>query len=246
MQRLNGLADLHCHILPGVDDGSDCIETSLEMLELSAESGVTDLVCTPHCIPGYYENYKGEKLNAKFDKLKQAAKDAGIPVNLHLGMEVYGHGNTFQDIKNDRLCTIAGSKYMLVEFNFGERIDVVQNVIDDIADAGFIPVIAHPERYKFVAARPALLYDWADRGFPLQSNKDSINGKFGRLVYEIVMDMLSDRLVSAVASDAHSSLTRTPYLGYAYNAVEENFGKKYAELIFCENPHRIINNDDVI
>ncbi|MGN0593554.1 MAG: CpsB/CapC family capsule biosynthesis tyrosine phosphatase, partial [Hominimerdicola sp.] len=64
----NGMVDLHCHVLPGVDDGSDCLDTSLEMLELSAESGVTDVVCTPHCIPGYFENYKGEALYAKFEE----------------------------------------------------------------------------------------------------------------------------------------------------------------------------------
>lgn len=242
----NGMVDLHCHVLPGVDDGSDCLDTSLEMLELSAESGVTDVVCTPHCIPGYFENYKGEALNAKFEEFKRAVEGAEIPVNLHLGMEVYGHGKTVLDIEDDKLCTIAGSKYMLVEFNFGEREDMVQRILGDISSAGYVPIVAHPERYEFVAKNPTLLYDWADRGFPLQCNKDSVLGKFGRMVQEIVMDMLSERLVSIVASDAHSSVSRTPFLRYAYNSVAENFSKKYADLVFYENPRRVLLNDDII
>ena len=239
---ISKFTDIHCHMLFDVDDGSYSLENSLEMAALSVESGVSDVICTPHCIPGMFENYAGEQLNERFEQFKNALIKEEIPLNIHLGMEVYGNENTADDLKNHRLCTLAGSRYLLIEFNFGENPQMVNYILDDVADLGYVPVIAHPERYDFVARNPSLLYRWADKGYLMQCNKDSIRGKFGKMIYRISMDMMKDRLVSFVGSDAHGALHRTPFLEYAYNMVEDNFGTDYAAEIFCANPQKIITN----
>lgn len=239
----NGMVDIHCHMLPCVDDGSYSLENSLEMASLSAECGVTDIICTPHSIPGMFENYAGDELKAKFDELQNAIKDEKIPVNIYTGMEVYGNENTPSDLKHNRLYPLANSRYMLVEFNFAEKIPNVNYTLECIADNGYTPIIAHPERYDFVAQKPLILYKWIENGCLLQSNKDSIMGKFGEMIFRIVMDMMNDKLVSFVGSDAHGALHRTPYLEYSFNRVEETFGADYAEDIFINNPRKILTND---
>lgn len=242
---MTNMVDIHCHMLNEVDDGSYSLENSLEMAALSVESGVSDVICTPHSIPGMFENYSGEELYERFETFKAAVKSEGIPLNVYLGMEVYGNDNTAEDLKNRRLVPLAGSRYMLIEFNFGADPRIVNYILEDVADCGYTPVIAHPERYDFVAQRPAILYKWADKGYLMQGNKDSIRGKFGRMVYRICMDMLADGLYSFIGSDAHGALHRTPFLEYAFNDVEDKFGTDYAVKLFCDNPRKILRNEDI-
>ena len=239
------IVDIHNHMLFGVDDGSYSLENSLEMAELSCESGVTDVICTPHCYPGMFENYAGTGFEKNFEKLKEALNDEGIPLNLHLGMEVFGHYETLDDLKNNKLYCLAGSRYMLIEFDFNDNPENVNYILEDLLDYDIVPIIAHPERYNFVAKAPTILFNWLDMGCLLQCNKDSISGKFGNLVKKISIDMLSDRLFSFIGSDAHGATRRTPYMQFAYEFVEENFGNDYAEEIFFKNPLKIINNSEI-
>lgn len=239
------IVDIHNHMLFGVDDGAESLEHSLEMAELSAESGVTDIICTPHCYPGMFENYAGTGFERNFEKLKRAVSDEGIPVKLHLGMEVFGCRRTYDDLENRRLYCLADSRYMLIEFDFNDDADNVSHILDLLLDRSIVPIIAHPERYVFVANRPALLFDWLDMGCLLQCNKDSISGKFGKMVHKIAMDMLSDRLFSFVGSDAHGAIDRNPYMKYVYKQVEENFGSAYAQEIFYENPIKVVEDLEI-
>lgn len=239
------IADIHNHMLFGVDDGAYSLEDSLEMAALSAEGGVTDVICTPHCYPGMYNNYAGKELELRFEQLKKAVAEEGIPITLHLGMEVLGNIGTADDLRNKKLYCLAGSRYMLIEFDFDEKTDKVNFILEEVIDSGIVPIIAHPERYSFVARTPAVLFKWLDMGCLLQCNKDSFGGKFGRTVKKIAMDMLSDRLFSFVGSDAHDPVGRTPYMKFAYNFIRENFGTDYADEIFVKNPVKVIDNDNI-
>ena len=241
----NKFVDVHCHILNEVDDGSYSLENSIEMASLAAEGGTGDIICTPHCIKGHFDNYRSEAVEEKFTRLKEAVKENNIPVNFHLGMEVYGTVDTVEDLKNNRLYSMAESRYILVEFNFGEKEDLVNYILDGIGGNGYIPVMAHPERYHFVAHNPMLLFDWTDKGYLLQCNKDSIRKKFGPTPYCISRDILKDNLYSFIGSDAHGATHRTPYLEYAYNDVCELCGKEYADKIFITNGRKLIENDIV-
>lgn len=245
MEYRKKFVDVHCHILEGVDDGSKSLDNSLEMARLAAEGGTSDIICTPHSIPGMFENYKGEELEEKFQVFKQALAENDIPLNVYLGMEVYGNENTPDDLKNDKLYSLAGSDYMLIEFNFGEDPRFVNYILDCLPDHGYIPVIAHPERYEFVADDPSLLFRWTDKGYLLQCNKDSIRGRFGKLPYRIARDVLSDNLYSFIGSDAHGALHRTPGLEYAFYDVEDLCGTEYAEKIFIDNPRVLLGGGEI-
>lgn len=237
------LTDIHNHSLFGVDDGARSIEHSIEMLELSCESGAGDVILTPHCYPGLYENYAGQRLTRRFEELKAEAAAQKLPLNIHLGMEVFGCFSTPEDYRQGRLCTLAGSDYLLIEFDFNGFAQQTYDILGELVEMGVKPVVAHPERYSFVARSPSVLYKWLDMGCLLQCNKESINGKFGRMIQQIACDMLSDKLYSFVGSDAHGATTRTPFMKYVYEYTAENFGEGYAYEIFCENPKKIILND---
>ena len=175
------MIDLHTHILPGVDDGAPDLETSVLMAAVAAESGVTHLVATPHSNQrGAFENYASPALQVRFDCLCAAVREAGIPLELSLGMEIFGTGDVPKLLREGRLLTINGGRYLLIEFGFHEDPLRIERLLDELLAAGYWPVVAHPERYYGLQRMPNYLYDWVNRGVVLQVNKGSLFGRFGR------------------------------------------------------------------
>ena len=149
------MIDIHSHVLPGIDDGSEDMDMSLEMLAMAAESGVNTLVATPHCnIPGEFENYRSQELEELFQELQRAAELEEIPLRLCRGMEVYATPDLPELLSGGQIWTLNGGRYFLVEFNFGEDPDFCTDIMEQCADLGYRPVIAHPERYYFLQRDP--------------------------------------------------------------------------------------------
>lgn len=171
------MIDLHTHILPGLDDGAPDLETSVLMAAVAAESGVTHLVATPHSNQrGAFENYASPALQVRFDCLRAAVREAGIPLELSLGMEIFGTGDVPKLLREGRLLTINGGRYLLIEFGFHEDPLRIERLLDELLAAGYWPVVAHPERYYGLQRMPNYLYDWVNRGVVLQVNKGSLFG----------------------------------------------------------------------
>ena len=131
------MIDLHTHILPGVDDGAPDLETSVLMAAVAAESGVTHLVATPHSNQrGAFENYASPALQVRFDCLCAAVREAGIPLELSLGMEIFGTGDVPKLLREGRLLTINGGRYLLIEFGFHEDPLRIERLLDELLAAG--------------------------------------------------------------------------------------------------------------
>jgi len=241
------MIDIHCHILPGVDDGSDSIETSLDMAALAAENGTKIVVATPHCnIPNEYTNYFDEFLKRRFRELQLAVREEGFPLQVATGMEAFGTNNLPVLLREGRVITLNNSRYLLVEFYFGDDPDRVQMVLEGLLDEGVTPVVAHPERYEYVRRDPELAVDWKDMGCLLQVNKGSIVGSFGRDVQDAVHYLIQQGLADAVASDAHSPFQRTPFMEHAYEMICDLYSVQEAQRLFWENPARILQNQPTI
>lgn len=176
------MVDIHCHILPGVDDGSPSMEDSLEMARMAADSGVTDIIATPHCnLPGNGpKNYRSASLRAAFSRLQQALDAEGIPLRIHPGAEVFCTPELPRLLDQRQLQTLGGSRYLLVEFYFDESAEFMEQCFRDIRHRGLVPVAAHPERYNAVQRDPARLEGWFRRGIVIQLNKGSVLGRLGR------------------------------------------------------------------
>ena len=238
------MIDLHTHILPGLDDGSPDLETSVLMAAVAAESGVTHLVATPHSNQrGAFENYASPALQVRFDCLCAAVREAGIPLELSLGMEIFGTGDVLQLLHDGRLLTLGGGRYLLIGFGFHEDPLRIERLLDALLAAGYWPVVAHPERYYGLQRMPNYLFDWANRGIVLQVNKGSLFGRFGRGAQALAAAMLERGLVGCVASDAHGPDVRTPDLAGAWDYLAERCSEELARCLLEDNPGRILRSE---
>ena len=175
------MIDIHSHILPGVDDGAMNIEESLEMAAMAAESGVDYIVATPHCnIPGVYDNYWGPSMKESLVKLRRAVNECDIPIRIVAGMEIFVTPELPDLFRKKKLLTLNGTRYFLTEFDFSEDMQECDKVLKECKSLGFIPVIAHPERYYFIQEYPEYVFEWLKQGYGIQVNKGSILGRFGR------------------------------------------------------------------
>lgn len=233
------MTDLHCHILPGVDDGAAGMDESLAMAALARESGVEAMAVTPHCnVPGAYENYAGPELSEHLEALR-AAVGADGPA-LYAGMEVFATADVPDLLDRGRLLTLGGSRYLLVEFAFDESPAFAEDILAAIAARGTVPVVAHPERYDFIQGAEERLLDWAGRGWVLQINKGSLAGRFGRRARHTARWCLDRGCVHLMASDAHSPYRRTPRLEEAWELTAAAVGPDIADFLLEENPRRIL------
>ena len=213
------MIDLHCHILPGVDDGSPDAETSLSMARHAAESGVTAIAVTPHCnLPGFRRNYRGPD---------------------------YRPSNIRTLIEQHELITLGGSRYLLVEFDFGLPGSVLLRTLEAIAQRGLVPVVAHPERYDAVQRDPGLAAWCFSRGMLLQLNKGSLLGLLGSRAEDTALHLLSHGLAHLIASDAHDGRFRTTGFRSLLPVLEPICHPDYIALLLHGNPRRILRDEPI-
>ena len=236
------MIDIHAHILPAVDDGSFSLEESLRMLRMAEASGVWAVAATPHCnIPGSRSNYASEELMEQLISLRQAVKASGSDLVIYQGMEVYATRQMPQLLEEQKAWTLNGTQYFLTEFAFDEDPEFCRMILEDCFEAGFIPVIAHPERYFFVQKNPQIVYEWFCQGYGIQVNKGSLLGRFGRSTYDMAQLLMQHGLVTCVASDAHSSVQRTPHMHDVKQFLDKNYSEDYRSLVTEINPRRILS-----
>lgn len=241
------MIDIHSHILPGMDDGAQDIYDTLEMVEIAAKSGITAMVATPHCnIPSGYRNYFGDEYREIVQNVREAVREEGLPVRIFPGAEAMGTADLPQLLQDGKIMTLNQSRYLLVEFFFDEDPEFVGNLLEELVGLKVIPVIAHAERYKFVQRDPNLVYDWRSKGYPIQVNKGSLRGKFGRRAMETAYLLLNHHLVSVVASDAHSPHIRTPEMKRVHEQLSMEYPESYVDMLFYENPRRICQNKPIL
>lgn len=238
--------DIHCHIIPNVDDGSGSLNDSVEMATLAAKSGTKGLIATPHCnIPGLVDNYWSEYFDKKIVQLNGELDKRGIPVRIYAGQEIFSHGDILARLKKGELITLNKSEYVLIEFDFDISESEVLSSARKLACEGYKPIIAHPERYGFVYEDPDSIRRLKRAGAFIQINGDSINGRLGLRPAQVSGYILENRHADFVASDAHSQYSRTPNLSEAHEIVCSYFSYDYAELIFNDNPLCVLNNKEI-
>lgn len=241
------MIDIHSHILPGLDDGSRDIYETIEMLTMAAKSGVTDMIATPHCnIQGTFDNYYSNEYVQTFRDVEKAVRELGFPLRVYPGAEVFVTSDLPDLIEAGKILTLNGGHYMLLEFDFYESVEFANDMLEKIRKMGVRPVIAHPERYFFVQQRPRTVYEWYEKGYVLQCNKGSFTGRFGKRCAMMAYELLDRKLVSVIASDAHSSYHRTPVMTDTYEELSDSFDKAYLDIIFEKNPRRILQDKPII
>ena len=234
------MIDIHCHILPMVDDGSDSVETSLEMLDAAWQDGTDALILTPHYAVEYGFDNPKEKIRMLFAEFKDIVRQEGIPVRLYLGCEFLFSGRESFGEHIDDIALLNQTNHQLMEFYFDVEEEDVLDAIDAVKAAGRIPVIAPPERYDCVQSSATLAERMVEKGALLQMNKGSLFRRYGEYAQETVMELLARRYITFVGSDAHHIRYRTPMMGDAYDLVSEQFGRSYADAVFRTNAEKLL------
>ena len=234
------MVDIHSHILPGLDDGADNFEEALVMAKIAVESGVTAITATPHCMEA-----RTKEIREKILILRDMLQEADIPLKVCMGMEIFGTSYTSRLLREKKLITLNNSRYPLVEYSFTSSGEEETNILREMLWSGYIPIVAHPERYQFIRENPQLINEWAKMGCLFQINKGSLLGKFGRDVKKMADSLLKRGFAAAVASDAHSAEVRTPWMREVYDYISDNFSYDEANRLLNENPKRILKNENI-
>lgn len=238
------MIDIHCHLLPLVDDGAKDMDTALLMARMAVESGVDTIVATPHCnLPNEsVKNYRSAELSTRVQDLQEEIVKAGLPLTVLPGAEVMCTPDVPELLRRGKLPTLADSNYLLVEFFFDEDLTYMDDMLFAIAAEGVTPVIAHPERYEAVQQMPMIVNRWFHEGMVIQVNKGSILGRLGRHAERTAAWILARGLAHAVASDAHGTWERTPQMNRILEYLEEEYDPDYAKILLEDNPGRICRN----
>ena len=231
------MIDLHCHILPGLDDGAENFEESLAMAAIAADHGIRHIVATPHCTSaGAWEVIE------RVSMLQELLQEEGIPVQLHPGMEIFGTYETARLLRQKQLLTLNNSRYPLIEFSFHSDGEEETAILRSVIETGYTPVVAHPERYSYVCQEPRLINRWKKMGCLFQVNRGSLLGRYGHSAQQMGMALVHRGFATVVATDAHSPMVRTPRAKDAYELLAHSFSPVAADVLMHRNPEWILND----
>ena len=238
------MIDIHTHIIYAVDDGSDTIDESVAIIKSAANSGVTDIILTPHYLEP--NEYNKEQVYENYEMLKKEIDRQNIPVKLHIGNEVAIYGNVSQLLEEGDISTLANSKYMLIEFPMSTDVSYVLDTIYEMKIKGIVPIIAHPERCECFRKHYDRIKAAIEEGALIQCNTGSILGTYGNTEKKIVKKLLKDKLVHFFATDTHSiKNNRYTNLSKAEAEVEKLVGKFEKNKLFVYNARNILINENI-
>ena len=233
------MIDIHSHILPGLDDGSDSLENSLEMLRMASAAGTTDIVATPHANSEFA--FHPAEVERKIAELQHAASDTP---RIHYGCDFHLTPENIDDaLRFPAKYSINHRGYLMVEFADTFIPKATADIFGRMLTVGIFPVVTHPERNALLQRRLTDLEAWVEMGCYLQVTAQSVVGGFGRHAKEFSHTLLSRGLVHFLASDAHDVKHRTTVLQPAWDYVEADFGSETARRLLEENPRSALEGE---
>ena len=236
------MIDLHCHLLPGIDDGPATLEESLALCRIAVAGGTTHAIVTPHIHPGRWDNTRNS-IRRECAALAAVLAEHGIPLHLGFAAEVRVTDQVMQQIAADEIPfygEVDGYRIMLLEFPHGRMIPGSEKLAAWLLHQGIRPLIAHPERNRQLMKDPGQLQPFIDMGCWLQLTAGSVTGGFGKPAQELARQLLDDEVVTVLASDGHNSGARQPTLEQTFEFVARHYGKDRAWQLMLHMPRRIV------
>lgn len=238
------MIDTHSHILPGIDDGSQDIEESIEMLKEAYEAGFTAIISTSHYIEESYhtDTARREEL---IQILQERLEEENINIKIYNGAEAYIVSNLTELIQKGILPTINDTRYLLMELPMHSEIIYLDYIISDLQNQGIVPIIAHPERYSYVQKNPKILMDLIEKGVLFQANYGSIIGNYGREAEKTVKKLLKNGIVHFLGTDSHREHGIYEQIPMICKKLEKLIGREKLEKLSKINPQIILSNGDM-
>lgn len=238
------MKDLHSHLLYGIDDGSKTIEESIYLLKQMSKLGLKEIVVTPHYIENSKYTCNNKEKGKLLKTLKEKVKEENIDITIYLGNEVFYTDHFVELIKKEEIKTINGSKYLLFEFPMNNHYRGAGENISRLISNGYVPILAHPERYKEFLENPDVAEEYLRMGVLLQGNYTSLFGKYGRASKKLLKYYIKKGWISFLGSDTHHE--------FKYNEKKLlrklnrlNKDKEYVHNLLEGNFDKVINNEDI-
>jgi protein-tyrosine phosphatase len=226
------MIDIHCHILPGLDDGPDSMDISCAMAEMAVADGITHVIATPHAHPQHA--FDPELIRQRRNELQ--AQFEGKLV-LATGCDFHLSYENLRDIRlNPTRYTLNQKDYLLVEFADYSIPAALDHSLHDLQLAGLQPIVTHPERNPLIRTQPERLFRWLRQGCFAQVTAQSLLGRFGPSAQEVAKEWLEAGAVHFLASDAHNTTSRPLRLKEAFDLVTKDYGEELARALLVDNP----------
>lgn len=239
------MIDIHTHILPGIDDGAEDLEESVKICDLAANLGYQEMIATPHQRHPTWWNTEKVKLEVQLGRLQ---KKIGDRLRLHLGAEIRvgkGFMKDLETIESSGLLSLAGSNYLLLEFERRNLTVDPVDIVQQVRSAGWRPIVAHPELISAIRDDFGLAVSLVEAGALMQLTATSVTGEFGLEAKEFSYTLLDARMTHFIASDCHGHRRRPPGLKPAMTKIKARWDAEYAEKLAIDNPRAVIENRPV-
>ncbi|MBT2756705.1 tyrosine protein phosphatase [Mesobacillus foraminis] len=237
------MIDIHCHILPGLDDGAQHIDNSIDMVKLAKKEGINTIIATPHHKNGRYENTK-HVIIRKVDELNERLQKENIKLTILPGQEPAINGELLEDYQKGEVLSLNNTQYQFIELPSNHVPRYTTQLLFDLQLRGLTPIIVHPERNQEIQERPELLYNMIEKGALAQLTAGAVCGKFGKRVKNLSFDLIEANLVHFIASDAHNIYKRSFNMGQAFDVIGSKYGIDMLSL-FQENAELVIEGKNV-
>ena len=238
------LADIHIHLLFGVDDGAKDEEEMHAILDAAYQAGTRVLCCTPHFHPGYFgDNY--DKVNTAFESLSSYVKRKYPEVSLYLGNELRYEPECVTWLRQGVCRTVNGTRYVLVDFSETAPEKGIENGLNALLNAGYIPILAHVERYRSLHGKTSAIRSFRHNGVLIQADTQSLFRGFGLLVQRQCRKLLSLGFIDLFSSDAHNCTSRVPEMMGCFHYINKTYGADYAAALCCNNAVRLLRGEAV-
>ena len=233
--------DLHSHLLPGIDDGAENLDVALAMAQEAAAQGVRTMACTPHILPGLFEN-KGPSIRVAVTELQRHLDERDIPLRVVSGAENHVTPDFVGGLRRGQLLSLGDTRYVLVEPPHHVPPPRLQDLFFNLLIADYVPILTHPERLKWIDDKYDVVRLLVGRGAWMQITSGSLTGRFGRRARYWAERMLAEGCAHIVASDAHNLGRRPPDLVEGRRAAERLIGDEEAHHLVVTRPGGVLAN----
>ena len=239
------MIDFHSHIIPNIDDGSTSMKDTINMINEALQAGFTEIISTSHYIQKYYDLdcFEREKILDIIKKKVSEKKE--INIKLYLGSEIYFTPEIIELIKNKKASTINNTRYLLFELPMNTKPLFVKEMVYELMQNGYIPIIAHPERYSYVQENIRYIEELAGMGVLFQSNYGSIIGMYGNSAKKTLKKLLKNNLISFLGSDVHGTGQIYPKIPKALKKLRKILSIEELEKLTTLNAQKVLKDEDL-
>jgi protein-tyrosine phosphatase len=237
------MIDIHCHILPGIDDGPGTLEDTIALAKSALKEDIHTIIATPHHKNGRYINLKPDIIK-KVTELNEILTKENIPLTILPGQEIALHGEILEGYDNGEILTLDGTQYLFIELPATHVPRYTEEIVYELQLKNIVPIIVHPERNAEIIERPGILYELVEKGCLAQITASSIVGAFGKRVKTFSEQLIDANLIHFIASDAHNLNKRTFRMQQAYSIIKNRYDWDMV-YFFKENAELLIQGNNI-